>query len=191
MEGVPGVYRGIPGAGGPRHRPRGRLVITVVDQEGKPVPNARVTVVEKSNEILQETLTYADGRTLFFPLKTGYQGPLEQRGSITISAERNGFRSSIDIQPNSSQGSPNILLEGTMNDGKSVGLDVLFLLDATGSMADEIHRIKTTLISIAQQVAGLPANPDIRFGMVAYRDRDDNYVTHIHPFDDRGGQVPR
>ena len=60
---------------------------------------------------------------------------------------------------------------------------MLFLLDSTGSMADEIDQIKRTLLSISARVSGLPSQPDLRFGMVSYRDRGDEYVTRLFEFD--------
>jgi Mg-chelatase subunit ChlD len=60
-------------------------------------------------------------------------------------------------------------------------LDVVFLLDATGSMGDEIDAVKEKIRDmIAQVVAGEP-QPDVRLGLVAYRDRGDEYVTRIYP----------
>lgn len=57
-------------------------------------------------------------------------------------------------------------------------LDVAFLLDATGSMADEIDAVKSKIREIISDIAlGEPA-PDVRFGIVAYRDRGDEYVTY-------------
>ena len=64
----------------------------------------------------------------------------------------------------------------------------MFLLDSTGSMADEINQIKSTLQSISNQVDQLPSNPDLRFGMVSYRDRSDSYITRLYDFD---GNVER
>ncbi|MCA9969633.1 MAG: VWA domain-containing protein, partial [Anaerolineales bacterium] len=61
-------------------------------------------------------------------------------------------------------------------------LDVLFLIDATGSMADEINELKENIRVIAAQIAALPAQPDVRFGMVTYRDRGDAYVTQVTDF---------
>lgn len=56
-------------------------------------------------------------------------------------------------------------------------LDVVFLLDATGSMSDEIDAVKERIRRIISDIAlGDPA-PDVRFGLVAYRDRGDEYVT--------------
>jgi uncharacterized protein YegL len=75
-----------------------------------------------------------------------------------------------------------------------VPLDVLFLLDSTGSMADEIDRIKKTLLSISAQISDLPSQPSLRFGMVAYRDREDEYITRVFDFDrdvDRFSQTIR
>ncbi len=59
-------------------------------------------------------------------------------------------------------------------------LDVVFLLDATGSMGDEIGAVKEKIREMISEIAlGDPA-PDVRFGIVAYRDRDDEYVTRTY-----------
>jgi tetrahydromethanopterin S-methyltransferase subunit G len=63
-----------------------------------------------------------------------------------------------------------------------VGLDLVFLLDATGSMSDEIERIKETVGSIAQRIEQLPGSSAPRFGLVAFRDRGDDYVTRQWDF---------
>ena len=165
-----------------------RQIIIVLDREGNPVPNALVTVSDKGKE-LAEYLTYADGRTLLFP--DAIQGRPTSRSSerdqLTVSVERDGFTAKKSIilgEPTTHA----ITLDGKMTYGSSVPLDVLFLLDSTGSMDDEIQQIKATLQSIAKRVSNLPANPDLRFGMVSYRDRDDSYVTRLHDFD---GNVER
>ena len=59
-------------------------------------------------------------------------------------------------------------------------LDLVFLIDATGSMGDEIDKLKTTLRTIANEVANLPAKPDLCFGLVAYRDKGDEYLIRSH-----------
>lgn len=69
------------------------------------------------------------------------------------------------------------------DDSRSVPLDVLFLLDSTGSMADEIDQVKNTLLSVSERIHSLPSEPDLRFGMVTYRDRGDDYITRTFDFD--------
>lgn len=55
-------------------------------------------------------------------------------------------------------------------------LDVAFAIDATGSMQDEIDVIKKEVWSIANEIASGQPTPDVRFGLVFYRDRGDKYV---------------
>lgn len=59
-------------------------------------------------------------------------------------------------------------------------LDLVFLIDATGSMGDEIDKLKSTLRTIAHEVSRLPAQPDLCFGLVAYRDKGDEYLIRSH-----------
>ena len=63
-----------------------------------------------------------------------------------------------------------------------VPLDVLFLLDATGSMDDEIDRLKQTIDIVAERVAALDPAPDVRFAMTLYRDEGDAFVTANYDF---------
>lgn len=56
-------------------------------------------------------------------------------------------------------------------------LDVVFAIDTTGSMGDEIEVVKAKLRSMVSEIARGTPRPDVRFGVVAYRDRGDVYVT--------------
>jgi Mg-chelatase subunit ChlD len=67
-------------------------------------------------------------------------------------------------------------------------LDLVFLVDATGSMADEIDKLKATLRTITAEVAALASRPDICLALVAYRDRGDTFLLRSHDFtNDVGG----
>ena len=61
-------------------------------------------------------------------------------------------------------------------------LDLVFLMDATGSMDDEIAKLKASMADIADAIGNLPNQPDVRFGLVHYRDRGDAYVVRTHDF---------
>jgi hypothetical protein len=65
---------------------------------------------------------------------------------------------------------------------KAIDLDVLFLIDATGSMADEIQAIQSTIFDVAAQIDQLPGRPNTRYGLVAYRDRGDAFVVKTYDF---------
>lgn len=61
-------------------------------------------------------------------------------------------------------------------------LDLAFCIDTTGSMSGEIEMVKTkTKEMVAKLAAGKPA-PVVRVGLVAYRDRGDEYVTRVFQF---------
>jgi len=58
-------------------------------------------------------------------------------------------------------------------------VDVVFVLDTTGSMGGLIQTAKEKIWSIATTMASAQQTPEIRIGLVAYRDRGDSYVTKI------------
>lgn len=60
-------------------------------------------------------------------------------------------------------------------------IDVVFVLDTTGSMGGLIEGAKQTIWSIADRLASGQPRPDIRIGLVAFRDRGDQYVTKLSP----------
>ena len=173
---------------------RDRQIIRVVDQDGNPVPNADVVISagRDGKGPLWTNTTYADGRTMFFPAEATDPGMVLRDGpeppdKFSLTVRRDGFTHDVTISVQE-DGSTEIELGGRMDYGANVPLDVMFLLDSTGSMADEIRQIKSTLSSIAMRVSSLQSKPDLRFGMVSYRDRDDEYVTRLYDFD---GNVER
>jgi hypothetical protein len=58
-------------------------------------------------------------------------------------------------------------------------VDVVFVLDTTGSMGGLIEGAKLKIWSIANSIVGGTPSPDLRVGLVGYRDIGDNYVTRV------------
>lgn len=58
-------------------------------------------------------------------------------------------------------------------------IDLVFALDTTGSMGGMIEAAKEKIWSIATNMAQAKSAPEIRIGLVAFRDRGDDYVTKI------------
>ena len=56
-------------------------------------------------------------------------------------------------------------------------VEVVFVLDTTGSMSGLIAAAKEKIWSIANTLAATDPAPEIRMGLVGYRDRGDTYVT--------------
>lgn len=60
---------------------------------------------------------------------------------------------------------------------KTPKMEVVFVLDTTGSMSGLIQGAKEKIWSIAGSMTQTQPTPSIKFGLVAYRDRGDEYVT--------------
>ncbi len=63
-------------------------------------------------------------------------------------------------------------------------VDVMFVLDTTSSMTGLIAAAKDKIWSIANTLASADPAPEIRMGLVGYRDRGDAYVTVFMPLTD-------
>jgi Mg-chelatase subunit ChlD len=58
-------------------------------------------------------------------------------------------------------------------------IEVVFCLDTTGSMGGLIEGAKQKIWSISNQIAGGKPTPELKIGLVAYRDRGDAYITKV------------
>lgn len=56
-------------------------------------------------------------------------------------------------------------------------IEVCFVLDTTGSMSGLIEGAKQKIWSIANDIISAKPKPKVRFGVIGYRDRGDEYVT--------------
>ena len=60
--------------------------------------------------------------------------------------------------------------------GQGPRFDVVFAVDATGSMSDEIDNIKREVWGIAEHMMKGTPRPDVRFGLVLYKDVGDDFL---------------
>ena len=63
-------------------------------------------------------------------------------------------------------------------------VEVVFCLDTTGSMTGLIEGAKAKIWSICNQIASGKPTPELKVGLVAYRDRGDEYVTRVFDLSD-------
>jgi hypothetical protein len=159
---------GIPLRGGD---PTGRVVVTVNDPEGRPRHGVVVTVADAAGNEVAAVTTTADGTARFLPAM--WSQPVD--GSWTFTAD--GSSTSV-----SAGDIATLVVEDSRAIASPLALDVLFLLDATGSMGDEIDRLKTSIDSVADRVAALEGSPDVRLAMTVYRDEGDAFVSSTYDF---------
>ena len=58
-------------------------------------------------------------------------------------------------------------------------VEVVFVLDSTGSMGGLIEGAKQTIWAIANEIIQQEPTPEVRMGLLTYRDRGDEYVTKM------------
>lgn len=63
-------------------------------------------------------------------------------------------------------------------------VEVCFVLDTTGSMSGLLEGAKQKIWSIANQIISAKPTPELKIGLVAYRDRGDEYVVKSFPLTD-------
>ncbi len=63
----------------------------------------------------------------------------------------------------------------------SKALEMVFVLDTTGSMGGLLEGAKQRIWGIVNEVMQSSSRPAVRIGLVAYRDRGDAYVTQVLP----------
>jgi Mg-chelatase subunit ChlD len=67
---------------------------------------------------------------------------------------------------------------------KKPKVEVVFCLDTTGSMSGLIDAAKQKIWSISNQIASGKPTPDLKIGLVGYRDKGDAYVTKVFDLSD-------
>ena len=158
------------------HRPRDvrqRHLLQVRDPRGRPVGDAEVAVQGASGYTMWAR-TDTGGRAwlhpdAFDPLRShAYQVRVRKDGAQAWARLDRGQKSAVEVTLDAAPPAPR------------ARLDLVFLVDATGSMADEIDKLKATLRTITAEVAALPSRPDICLGLVAYRDHGDAFLLRSH-----------
>lgn len=154
-----------------------RIIIEVTDKNGKSIPNGELEIRAGGN-LLEQGKTLADGRYLFFPSEYP-AGFTEFEVRVRAQQEKVGrafTREGERIVP--------VSVTVPRYTPRQIPLDILFIMDTTGSMGEEIDRLRTTIELIHLNLTNLSVKPRVRFGMVLYKDKEDEYRTRIIPLTD-------
>jgi hypothetical protein len=149
--------------------PTGRIVVTVTGANGLPAKGVPVSIAAGGVEVAR-LRTSATGRAIFLP--------------ATYGAVQAGYHVAVGGADADASPGTDVQLTIAADGGAPAGMpvDVLFLLDVTGSMGDEISQLKTTIADVSDRLEQLPQHPDIRFAMTLFRDEGDTFVTSTFDF---------
>lgn len=152
--------------------PSQRYSVRVIDAIGQPVMDCKVELVGKNKSKLWEAKTNNSGLAELWAQPFSEDKDLKNK--IVISY--NGKEHQIKSPQTFIEGTNNFKLEemATMPDNRA---DVMFVVDATGSMEDEIAYLKKELEDVVTQVKTDQPALSLQIGSVFYRDEGDKYIT--------------
>lgn len=159
--------------------PTNRTAVHVTDKDGQPVANASANLVADDDMVLWSAVTDKEGNAYLFAPKGEY-GKLEVKISADGAEQTAEVTSTTDEQ--GGQAKEDTPMEITL-DGKTdlyKNTEIMFIVDATGSMADEMLFLQSEFSAIAEEVGTDSTKYSVNF----YRDEGDEYVTKCNPFTD-------
>lgn len=174
-----------------------RYIISVKDKNGNPVSNANVKISSSGNNVFTGK-TYSNGKVLFMPLSIKSQFSEDNCGQQQECSGQNinlnsDFKVTVEknnevINQNFAQSKENknwdIQLSNSITNQNNINLDLTFLVDATGSMGDEIASIQKTIKDISSRIKQISSDKtlNIRYSLISYKDKGDSYRVKRYDF---------
>lgn len=150
-------------------------VVRVVDSRGRPIHDANVRL--DTDQRGARVPTGTDGRAVFF---AGWDLPPAhtRQGKVTASVRHGRERMSVPIR----EGTINTITMHNVHADSVDAVDIALVIDATGSMGDELEYLKVELRNIARTIERSFPSVDQRFALVVYRDDGDAFVSRSFDF---------
>ncbi len=152
-----------------------RVAVQVKTVLGQPVANAVVTL-KKAGTVLYKARTDNEGRA---ELWVSLFAKDEKVNYASLSLDiNNGAQVVQAVQPYTN--GVNEIVTGATSVGDKI--ELAFVVDATGSMADELSYLQTELLDVINRVKTNNPAAAVFTSSVFYRDEGDDYVTRVSPF---------
>lgn len=151
---------------------RSRAVLRIIDAAGRVVPQARIAIERPEGAL--HLVSGADGIASFYPDFDHVKG----QARISVTSDAGSVSRVVQVRANGRQANT-LTVAGRARAVEA--LDLVLVLDTTGSMGDEMAYLQAELASILNRVKQDAGNVDVRIGLVVYRDRGDAYITRSFP----------
>lgn len=154
-----------------------RFIVRITDGQDRPVWNVPFRIVDERGQGVWESVSYANGENIVYP---HIMFDPDSSGHIFVEVDSEFEKIREPLSETFQRITTLRLL--TKERLEECALDLLFILDTTGSMDDEIQQLKDTIYSIYTRIHGMFSSVSIRFGLILYRDREDEYVVENKGF---------
>jgi len=158
--------------------PRHRFCVQLTNEASNPVVDATVALLDNNKKVVWQTKTDNTGKAELWSKLFSLDSTDVDKYSIEITYA--GGKQTISNAIPFNKGVNILKLPVGCNYSNNV--DVMFMVDATGSMADEIRYLKAELQDIITNVKKRDPSLALNMGAVFYRDHGDEYVTRTSDF---------
>jgi len=159
-----------------------RVAVRVADPAGKRLPALRIDLTQ-DGKVLWSTLTDNQGEANLWVDPFHAQAGTD---NLAVTIDGKPQASALKLSPWNVQQEDAEVNFYILDKAKAAEkrADIAFIVDATGSMDDEIAFLKKDLINILDRAKGGLDGIQLRTATVFYRDTEDEYVTKFSPFTD-------
>lgn len=155
----------------------GRYSVQLQNRQGFPIVDSKVNLVDKTGNIIYEARTDNTGKT---ELWSSILPKQSQDGSFSIVVKHKDISKRIKKAITFEEGINDLIIDTECSENKNI--DIAFVVDATGSMGDEIEFLKAELNNVMFEAKGQDETLNMRFANVFYRDHGDEYLTKTMGF---------
>jgi Mg-chelatase subunit ChlD len=160
-----------------------RFSIRVTDASGKAVANAKIKIFADAEATpFFEGWAGANGVFQFFPLFDSAGDNKQFR--LEVTSLEGDASSSVSLDLTQPPAQPLELTLANFQAAAPQSLDFMLVMDATGSMGDEMTYLSSEFRSIVNTVKSQFPAVSTRFGLIVYRDLGDEYVVRSFDFTD-------
>ncbi len=161
------------------------LMVQLIGSDGRPAPGVRYTLRRPgTSQPFWTGYSEVDGNITVFPSLIG----VGRLGQVEVHAIPEGSGPET-VQVVGTGGSRTRIGLGFEGGWRPDFLDLVFVVDATGSMGDEIDWLRKELHGMVGAARREAPGVSIRYGLVLYRDQGDAYVVRNYGFTSSQGQM--
>jgi Mg-chelatase subunit ChlD len=158
-----------------------RTELLVVDAKGRAIDDAELLVTHASRRSVR-LRTGTDGRAVINGSWDLNLEPSTSNERVRVVARKAGVEVGTSVVLGAGPVRIELPLQRKNADTRVRALDLLLVVDTTGSMHDELEWLATELRAVVARALADHPKVDARLGVVAYRDRQDEYVTRRFEF---------
>lgn len=171
--------------------PENRIEVTVFTGDDKPAADLKVALMSGDKKVY-EAVTNNEGIAYLFHSYKGNNGNADSYDTIVVSKgdSSESFKASDVVN---SKGEAEIKIkEDAVKVSDISKLQIMYVIDTTGSMGDELDYLKAELSDVISRVDEAVAEKginDVKTSVNFYRDEGDDYVVQYYDFRDDPNEV--